>query len=393
MGNSMIKLHKIIEGGVLSHYFNDKIGFREVERIFLNSDAVTVLEKGMLDEHPRFKRLLSKKIPLENIQISGNSTFIYPLHIQVEITDGCNLHCEYCYRNANANFRSSKFISWTKLRKALSKLKKAGMTELGITGGEATLHPDFADILAYATKNFEHVELISNGTNGTTLEKALLSIPVEHRKKLNLSISFNRWMREYEMFLKGKHYLNKTIQLMSKCLPVRILATDYTFDPEIWKTLRAALIKQGASVAEFNIAMPLGRGTAITDVLNCLETKKRAFISMKSNPNDQLGGGCNNCGLILRHTVIDPDGNARPCALFPVDGVASLGNLFDKGKSLFEKPAVCKYYYIPQPSDKTCKGCPSKKYCRGCVFHGLYENKKECAYKKIASQQVSLENQ
>lgn len=368
--------HKFVGGGELLYYFNDEKGFREVKRLFVNSDAVVILENRLLDKYPEFRSSIKKVMPINNIKITGNENFIYPIHIQVEITEACNLHCEYCYRGSNSDIKHSKYISWPKLRHLLSDLKRAGMTEIGITGGEATLHPNFSEILRYVCKNFEQVELISNGTNAKVLEGAISRIPITDRRKLNLSISFNRWMHEYEMFLKGKHYLNKTIPTLSQYRPVRILGTDYIFDTKVWEILSIALKEYGAADVEYNIAKPIGRGENVIDISEYLRV--RYGILTKEKTNEEWESRF-NCGLVLRHTAIDPDGNARPCALFPVDH--SFGNAFERGLSLFEDPEVIKYYYIQAPSKETCSGCTLQKYCEGCIFHGLYAKNEMCNYK------------
>lgn len=88
------------------------------------------------------------------------------------------------------------------------------------------------------------------------LENAILSIPPEHRGKLNLSISFNQWMRGYKTFMEGEHYLNVTIPTLSKYRPVRILATDSLFDSETWKSLfcRAAQERSSCSGGQYRDA-------------------------------------------------------------------------------------------------------------------------------------------
>lgn len=228
------------------------------------------------------------------------------------------------------------------------------------------------------------------------LENAILSIPPEHRGKLNLSISFNQWMRGYKTFMEGEHYLNVTIPTLSKYRPVRILATDSLFDSETWKSLSAELLRKGAAAAEVNIAMPLGRGNKVTAALHYLETKKLAFSGNKpQHENDLSGRGQNrNCDLVLRHTAVDPEGNARPCALFPANGHTAVlfGNVLEEGKGLSEKASVIRYYYMPAPSNETCGGCRLEAYCDGCIFHG-WESKERCKYKQeIGTQYEFIKN-
>ncbi len=187
-------------------------------------------------------------------------------------------------------------------------------------------------------------------------------------------------MREYQLFLEGKHYLNKTIPVLSKYRPVAISATDYSFNPEIWRRLSVELTKQGAATAEASVAMPVGRGRNVTDIPTYLKMKELSVSNGLVEEDHHMG--LRNCGLVLRYATVDPDGGVRLCALFPTNGSALLGNMFKEGKDLFKKPSVTKYYYMPSPSNKLCGACKLEEYCNDCIFNGLYANKEECTYKK-----------
>lgn len=386
----MAVLHKTIAGGVLSEFFNDEKGFREVKRAIVNRDGVTVIENGLLGRYPGFANSITGMMNLDGLQITGSSRFVYPQHMQIEVTDGCNLHCEYCYMNAGLDFDST-IVPWAKLQHVLSQLKEAGLAEIGITGGEATLHPDFNHILAYCARSFELIELITNGTNVAALEEALLNIPPTARRKINLSISFNRWMHEYQRFLDGNHYLGKTIAKIGKYRPIRILATDFTFDRKMYEAVSAELIRQGASTVEYNVAMPVGRGKEVTDALTYTKLKRGAQLESEVGKDEWWPDVWSpNCELVLRHATITPDGSVLPCALFPIGDSASFGNIFEKGTSLFEDPAVYRFFSAPAPPGKACGNCELEQYCNDCIFVGLYGNEKECTYKKEFGAQYGI---
>ncbi|MCL5011275.1 MAG: SPASM domain-containing protein, partial [Candidatus Marsarchaeota archaeon] len=162
----------------------------------------------------------------------------------------------------------------------------------------------------------------------------------------------------------------------SKYRPIKILATDYIFKPKIWKSLYTELLKAGACAIEVDVADPLGRGKDITCTSHSI--KERNLIPVKQKEHKNTYNDDYNCGLVLRHTTISPDGNARPCALFP-PYLHIFGNILEKGKSLFENDLVQKYYYISAPPINICSECTSKEYCEGCIFRGLSE---KCDYRK-----------
>ncbi|MFH0752460.1 MAG: radical SAM protein [archaeon] len=352
-------------------YFNDSLGFRESKITTVNKSAAKEIESHKkIRGSSKFMCDLEKKgFDIDNIVTKGSFERLFPLHIQLELTNNCNLSCDYCYRDSNYNNANSDYIDLDKLKKFLLKFKRQGLLEVGVTGGEPTLHPEFVHLMKFIIKNFELVELVTNGTNSEILLELLDCIP-DSKHKLNLSISFNKWFRELEDFEKGNHYLNRTISKLSKNIPIRIIATDFFYSESKAKKLKDALKKAGVKDIDFSYVAPIGRAK------DKITEKENISRFPKSEIKDSFRPALLNCGLIFKHTVMDPKGNLRPCALFSESYViGSINGFVDEKYRLLNE--------IPAPNEDICGSCEYLSYCVGCPYKGLFNSNINCSYRKF----------
>lgn len=97
---------------------------------------------------------------------SGDATRGYgPPRLIVELTNICNLHCSYCLRDEDALYHSrANFISVELLQRVIKEARAAnGVEQLMLTGGEATLHPRFAEIIEAAAAEGVKTSFVTNG--------------------------------------------------------------------------------------------------------------------------------------------------------------------------------------------------------------------------------------
>ena len=84
-----------------------------------------------------------------------------PLHVVLELTNGCNLRCRHCYvgvRSRRSELRLDEF------KVVLDQLAEAGSLFLTFSGGEPLTRKDFFQIAAYAREKEFSFTLFSNGT-------------------------------------------------------------------------------------------------------------------------------------------------------------------------------------------------------------------------------------
>jgi len=88
--------------------------------------------------------------------------------IHIEVTNGCNLECACCTRFCGHHKRPF-FMDLETVEKALISLEGFEQ-QVGIMGGEPTLHPQFREILKLL-RNYVPIERRSLWTNGLNWDK------------------------------------------------------------------------------------------------------------------------------------------------------------------------------------------------------------------------------
>ena len=83
-----------------------------------------------------------------------------PFLVQLVVTRKCNLSCGYC----NEFDDNSDPVPTEELKARIDKIAELGAFGLELTGGEPMLHPDLAELIAYAKqkRRFRKIMLISN---------------------------------------------------------------------------------------------------------------------------------------------------------------------------------------------------------------------------------------
>lgn len=96
-----------------------------------------------------------------------------PLLVWLELTSACNLRCAHCFLDGAA---SRSRISFSDVKRIVEELAKLGVLRLTLTGGEALLHPDIAEILALVNGHNLGVRLFSSGS----LPQSKYAVLAEH---------------------------------------------------------------------------------------------------------------------------------------------------------------------------------------------------------------------
>lgn len=89
-----------------------------------------------------------------------------PLRAMIEISDRCNEVCVHCYQEQGTKGE----MTTDQIKSVMDELAQIGVLVLTISGGEATLRPDFLELLRHARKRSFAIRLF---TNGLTMTRAL----------------------------------------------------------------------------------------------------------------------------------------------------------------------------------------------------------------------------
>ena len=136
--------------------------------------------------------------------------------LSIELTNICNLHCSYCLRDDDALYHSpANFLSPEFLETLIVDAKRVmGITRLAFTGGEPTLHPQFAQILEIAESNELQVGFVTNGWHFERIWQSVLS----HRATIgSVGFSFDGVTRETHDRWRGEGSFVRLVKAVARC--------------------------------------------------------------------------------------------------------------------------------------------------------------------------------
>ncbi len=86
-------------------------------------------------------------------------------YVRLSLTDVCNLRCVYCMPENMRFMPSAAHLTLSEMTRLVRILARVGIRKMRITGGEPTLHPQFADIMQICadTPTFKTLHLTTNG--------------------------------------------------------------------------------------------------------------------------------------------------------------------------------------------------------------------------------------
>ena len=137
------------------------------------------------------------------------SIMSFPIIIDVEPTNGCNLDCLFCARQIMK--RPVSILPFTSLKIIIDEMKHNPPTSIRFSGwGEPTLHPEIVRFVSYSRKNNVLTHLTTNGTRMTSeLAEQLLRADLN---KIKFSLQgltpaeYNRMRRSRNTNDREHHY-------------------------------------------------------------------------------------------------------------------------------------------------------------------------------------------
>ena len=167
--------------------------------------------------------------------IQNNINIDFPLVLNIEPTNACNLHCTCCPRKMTVNQQGINYISIKTFKKIIdeaSEYQKLFMLNLH-KDGEPLLHKNLSDMVTYAKKR-DVAEVIHLNTNGTLLGtkagKKLLDAGIdditvsvdaafpETYRKLKQSDNFDSLIKNIETFIEYRDKINANTTIRTKIM-------------------------------------------------------------------------------------------------------------------------------------------------------------------------------
>jgi sulfatase maturation enzyme AslB (radical SAM superfamily) len=134
----------------------------------------------------------------------------------VELANICNLHCSYCFRSEdNLYNRHAEFFSLELLRRIISEAREAAhITRVNFTGGEPTLHPQFAQILETIAAADLQTSFV---TNGWHFERVWPALATNRHAISHVAFSLDGIDRETHDHWRGHGSFDRLIRAFSRC--------------------------------------------------------------------------------------------------------------------------------------------------------------------------------
>jgi len=126
----------------------------EVSEEVIEEDVVKFLSEA-------FRRRFLEQAP-QGIGKEESRTLV-PEHMDLSVTNACNLSCPHCYSDSGAPFPNE--LNMTEIRKLLKSFVELGGRGLALSGGEPLMRPDLSHILEYASATgLKKIILVTNGS-------------------------------------------------------------------------------------------------------------------------------------------------------------------------------------------------------------------------------------
>jgi radical SAM protein with 4Fe4S-binding SPASM domain len=341
-------------------YFGYIAGYPAGDIVLTQESARPLLERGapLAELEPHL---------LPTLDLADDFHLHTPPLVWLELTRRCNLTCPHCYIHggaARANEMSSE-----EFYRLVDEFEQMGVWAVALTGGEPTLHPEFANLVRHARKRNL---LVGIATNGMFLSPALLdSLP---RDGVIISVSLD------DLHLDGRADFQVATKAILRSQASGFLTNIMTNSNRLNIRRLAPLLRwaeaHGVSVRSVPFS-PLGRGKLHPELENTTddvelaaqfwmrecewehEYHKKAGLCVGSifNYGLSLGYMTRRCSSGRFLCYICSDGTVYPCTMCAGEEILSPGNLRDRSFAEFWRAAWEIRTYSWDNFAATCKGC------------------------------------
>jgi radical SAM protein with 4Fe4S-binding SPASM domain len=309
-----------------------------------------------------------------------------PNHINFAITYRCNAKCKHCSINANyiSNGKQYNEMDKEEIFGTIEQLADIGLMFLGITGGEAILHPNIFEIIKFSKEKDLFVSIASNGLAinpkiinklcDCKLDGILISIDhVDakiHNKIRGIDGLYDNAINAIKMCVENGLYT--TVGMT----PMKINVDSFYDLVELAKNL-------GANAVNISSFIPTGRGEKKDDLTarewkeftqNVIKATKLykgkidihfhdPRLNILNKGTSTFVGDISGCLAGYTHCYILPDGTVTPCVMLP----KIIGNVRNKHiKDILINYQKEEDFFNRSKIKGKCGTCKFKLKCGGC---------------------------
>ena len=199
-----------------------------------------------------------------------------PRRLSVELANICNLHCSYCFRSDENLYSShAEFFSLTLLERVINEAHvAANVTRISFTGGEPTLHPEFAKTLRLIGNAGLTVSFVTNGWHFERIWPALQ----ENRAAVShVAFSLDGVTREDHDRWRGNGSFDRLVRAFTRCYMSKLpFAIKIVIRRDLVDQLEQIAIfaaRMGAASLSFVHVMPTSNALADSSALSLEEQR------------------------------------------------------------------------------------------------------------------------
>lgn len=332
----------------------------------------------------------------QSLRVTGSESAFFPTHATLEIIETCNMTCDHCYYSSSPQLKGRMALA--DAIAIMDRLAANGVRVVELTGGECTIHPDFAAILNHACQVFELVAVLTNGYRMGTNER--LRDLICSKTNVMVQVSLDAVGARHDAFRKHPRAYEAAVHairhVMSAGIICRVASSivEENLDQveELYEVVRAL----GVEKHSFAAVAPHGRGCNTTEGVGAAELNRKLNARLAKYANDKRlydtpatpehgeGELAHNCGAGSKTFAIDQKGDVRACN-FSRDS-KKFGNVLNDGfEVLFGQQANFYFANAPSPGGRDCVGCDYYDHCRGCFVKAFMVSEtsfKDCPWRK-----------
>lgn len=280
------------------------------------------------------------------------------MHLYFEITNKCNLNCDYCYNNSSINNINNE-LTTDEIKKAILKLKdQHALSTITFSGGEPFLRNDLLELIVFCFHNKISPNVITNGTLLKKINKEdyaffnHLTISLHQGMNTQIDFSYIKSIKELTK-IKFNVVLNKN---NANCL------NEYLDISHKYKIPIYFLKQKESGRAQNHINLSFDEIIKLDYKIKSFNEKHTIQCTGLIDSNEHEKIGC----LYLYNKLADlymlTDGTIALCPQF--DNKYVLGNVFDSFHSNKKMiiNEICMQYEEYQK--KYCSNCIMRKTCK-----------------------------
>jgi len=199
-----------------------------------------------------------------------------PRRLSVELANICNLHCSYCFRSDENLYSShAEFFPLDLLRRVIDEARDAAnVTHISFTGGEPTLHPEFAETLRIIGDGGATVSFV---TNGWHFERVWPALQANRDAVSHVAFSLDGVTREDHDRWRGSGSFDRLVRAFTRCYMSKLpFAIKIVIRRDLVDQLEQIAIfaaRMGAASLNFVHVMPTSNAVADDSALSLDEQR------------------------------------------------------------------------------------------------------------------------